>query len=119
MKRTIRKGVFETNSSSVHSLVFLSEEEMKKVRNNSAFVDFWAERLVTKEMIEKDGIEVYIPDVCYHLLDRDGFMEKSADEQMKEIIDYLYSRELEQASYKHVTKSGETIYAYCEFGYSG
>ena len=31
MKKIIRKGTFETNSSSSHSLVFCTEEEYKKL----------------------------------------------------------------------------------------
>lgn len=51
MKREVRRGVFETNSSSVHSLTMCSGEEYKKWENGEVL--YWEEenKFGTKEEI--------------------------------------------------------------------
>lgn len=44
-----RIGVFETNSSSVHSMTIVSAEDYHKWENGELFYDTWNERLVDKE----------------------------------------------------------------------
>ena len=39
MKRQIRRGVFETNSSSTHSLTMCSEEEFEQWKNGKVLFD--------------------------------------------------------------------------------
>jgi len=41
MKRQIRRGVFETNSSSTHSLTMCSEEEFEQWKNGELLFDEW------------------------------------------------------------------------------
>lgn len=38
MKRQIRRGVYETNSSSTHSLTMCSEEEFEQWKNGELFL---------------------------------------------------------------------------------
>lgn len=54
MKRQIRQNVFETNSSSVHSLTICSEEDFKKWENGKLVYDTVNERLVplTNDILE-------------------------------------------------------------------
>ena len=47
MKRQIRRGVFETNSSSVHSLTMCSGEEYKKWENGEILYWKWGNRFGT------------------------------------------------------------------------
>lgn len=55
MKRQIRRGVFETNSSSVHSLTIVMEDEYKKWENGELIYDRWDDKLVpiTEEIKER------------------------------------------------------------------
>ena len=54
----IRKNVFETNSSSTHSLVVCSKEEWEALKNNELFIDvFAAEKNETKLVPESTLIE--------------------------------------------------------------
>lgn len=55
MKRQIRRGVFETNSSSVHSLTIVMEDEYKKWENGELIYDRCNDKLVpvTEEIKEK------------------------------------------------------------------
>lgn len=42
----IRQNIFETNSSSVHTLVICTEDEFKKFNNDELCVDDWNDTLV-------------------------------------------------------------------------
>jgi len=62
MKKQIRYGVFETNSSSVHSLTIVSKEEFERFKNGEMVLDRWGERLVeapTKTETDYDEYETY------------------------------------------------------------
>ena len=49
MKKTIRFGVWETNSSSVHNFCICTEEEFKKWEDGELFYDDYKEELTKKE----------------------------------------------------------------------
>lgn len=53
MKTQIRRSIFETNSSSVHSITMVSGSEYDKWKNGELLYDKDTETLVTKEEIEK------------------------------------------------------------------
>lgn len=54
MKQQVRMGVFETNSSSTHTLSLYNKKEWDKLRNrNDAWLDFYGKReIITREQIE-------------------------------------------------------------------
>ncbi len=54
MKRTIRFGTFETNSSSVHSLVMCSKQEYNLFRNGDLLLDRDYDELVPKIAVDAD-----------------------------------------------------------------
>ena len=54
MKRQIRRGVFETNSSSTHSLTICTEEEFNKWKNGELLFDKWHAELVKKVNLTKE-----------------------------------------------------------------
>ena len=43
----IRYGVFETNSSSVHSLIMCSDNEYQKFVDNELLYDYWNDCFIT------------------------------------------------------------------------
>lgn len=53
MKTQIRRSIFETNSSSVHSITMVSGSEYDKWKNGELLYYKDTENLVTKEEIEK------------------------------------------------------------------
>lgn len=53
MKIQIRRSIFETNSSSVHSITMVSGSEYEKWKNGELLYDRLNRKLVTKEEIEK------------------------------------------------------------------
>ncbi len=54
MKRQVRRGVFETNSSSVHSLTIVAENEYDKWKNGELYFDKWNKCFTTEEELLKD-----------------------------------------------------------------
>ena len=46
MKRQIRRGVFETNSSSVHSITMCMQSDYEKWENGEFIYDRWGDALV-------------------------------------------------------------------------
>ena len=53
MKKTIRLGTFETNSSSAHSLIVLTPEDYEKWRNGEILYDGRTGGFVSEEEAEK------------------------------------------------------------------
>jgi hypothetical protein len=54
MKKQIRRGVFETNSSSVHSITMCSQDEYSKWVNGDLIFDKDSENFITKEEAIKE-----------------------------------------------------------------
>ena len=46
MKIKIRRNVFETNSSSVHSLTFCTDSEFEQWRCGKLIFDYWEDKLI-------------------------------------------------------------------------
>ena len=58
MKEVTRRGVFETNSSSVHSITMCSDDEYNKWKKGELYFDRCAEEFVeSTEKIEKEREE--------------------------------------------------------------
>lgn len=91
MKRQIRQGVFETNSSSVHSLTMCSKEEYERWENGELLFDRWGHKFI---------------DVNSHEVDEDCYTEKR----------YWDNTDYETFYEEYTTPSGETVVA---FGYYG
>ena len=94
MKISIRRGVFETNSSSTHTITMCSEEEYNKWKNGELVFDRWQEELVEpKEDNKYHEYQTY-----------DEFWED-------EFLEGFYE--------KYTTNSGEKVIAFGLYGYDG
>ena len=98
MKIQIRKNVFETNSSSTHSLTFASDDEYNGWKNGTYIFDTDNQELVLKSSISPD------------VLERDNWMYKSYD-------DYFEDYDLDSYDRTYTTNSGEVIHAFGKYGY--
>ena len=58
-KKQVRIGVFETNSSSTHSITICTPEELKKL-NEKDFTDLSPELLESWESMNETDLETYI-----------------------------------------------------------
>lgn len=59
--KKIRQNVFETNSSSVHSLIICTDEEYEKLNNNKLYINNF-EEFITSEEYKKILIDFYLED---------------------------------------------------------
>ena len=96
MKRQIRIGVFETNSSMCHALSMCTEEEFEKWKNGDIWWDRWEE-----EFVPVDN------NMNYNDRQDEGYTTYGEFQELE------YEEIFEK---KYVTPSGETVVA---FGYAG
>ena len=108
--KVIRRGVFETNSSSTHSITMCTKEDYDKWENGELLLNKWDECFITRE------------EAIIKL--RNDYKDLS-DDELNDILDeedwYSYKRFWDDCEYEtfkntYKTKSGEEIIA---FGYYG
>lgn len=119
MKKTIRKGVFETNSSSTHSITICTSEEYKKFLNGELYVDYNG-HLYTLEQIEakyekdnREWKEKYGQNYANNI---EHYMELAGFYDYQKWEDYDY---LEEYKESYTTPNGEEIVAFGKYGYDG
>lgn len=104
MKIQVRQGVFETNSSSVHTITMVNESDYEKWKNGELLYDRYVEGLVPLNEIEN-------PDE-YDEDNSDNYKRYLTE---KEFFSWDYI-EYETYSNSFTTPSGDTVIA---FGYYG
>lgn len=121
MKRQIRRGVFETNSSSVHSITMCSGKDYEKWENGEVL--FWEDKnkFSTKEEIieEMKTMTWYDGSLRYpntNWDDEDEVDEIFSDERIKTCEDYFDDEYFETYEKTYITPDGEKVVA---FGYYG
>lgn len=93
---SIRKNVFETNSSSTHSICICTEEDFNKWKNDEKLWDYYGDKLVDVNEVPKE--------------DRDTWDFRSYDyeDDCKEWYDVHF-----------ITPSGDKMIAFGLYGYDG
>lgn len=101
MKKTTRIGVFETNSSSTHSLVMCSKEQFELWKKGKLGFNCATWTLCNKDEFEKYRAEhEYVGD--------------------SDFVSYEeYGSDLEWFEEEHTTPGGETVVAFGCFGWDG
>lgn len=128
MKIQIRRSVFETNSSSVHSITMCSKDDFEKWKNNSDY--YFLHRygkpdiIGTKEEIinllkaktYKDGTPVYSHTDWDN---EDSIDELFSDEEIFTFDNYFdkYNEYFETFIENYITPKGENIIAFGYYGY--
>lgn len=103
MKLQIRTGLFETNSSSTHSLTMCTKDDYEAFKRGDKLYDYWDGRLVDANNLE---LELDEDDV-----DNDG--RYYTFERFEEDILNNYEEDM---YHEFITPLGETVVA---FGYAG
>lgn len=135
MKRQIRRGVFETNSSSVHSLTICDADTFKKWENGELLFDKWRDKFIkpTAELddIQKESAkELYAKKMGTYWKNWGELNEEEKEnwyheyamshglisEDAKNYEEYFDNEDYETYSKEYTTKSGDRIVA---FGYYG
>lgn len=102
MKVSVRRCLFETNSSSVHSITMCSKSDYDKWVNGELYYDRWSDKLVpNSDEIQKDRKENEC-DTDY--LTRDEFFD----------CDYLQYEKFEKTT---TTEHGDEVVAFGYYGY--
>lgn len=111
MKIQIRRGVFETNSSSVHSITMCSDSEFSKWENGEVL--FWGleDKFATKEEIIEEFKENY-PDEDW--ADEALIDETFSDDEIKTFEEFFENEYYETFTEEYITPNGEKVIA---FGY--
>jgi hypothetical protein len=122
MKRQIRRGVFETNSSSTHSITMCSGEEYDKWCSGNLL--FWVgkKKFGTKEDIIEELKELtrwdnslMYPDVNW---DDDSVVADIFDsEEIQTSGEFFDDEYLETFEETYHTSNGEEVVAFGKFGY--
>lgn len=114
--KVIRAGVFETNSSSTHSLCICTQEEFDAWKKGQLYYDYWHDTLIA----EKD-----IPMEERELIHLDEDAEENED-KYDEITDakssyqtFGYEESLVWYDKKFTTPSGDKMVAFGWYGYDG
>ena len=70
----IRQNIFETNSSSIHTLVICTEEEFKKFNNDELCLNYWTDKLVPFSEMDNSG-KFMTSEEFYEDTDMDHYLE--------------------------------------------
>lgn len=133
MKKQVRFGVFETNSSSTHSLVICDKETFDKWKSGELLFDRWEEKFKEGYQLtdkDKKDAEEYYDDnkekfwKNWEDLDneeKDEWYTKFAYENNlidEDLVSYdNYGNDLEYFEVHYTTKSGDEVVAFGEYGY--
>jgi hypothetical protein len=130
-----RRGVFETNSSSTHSVTIVEDSDYEKwkngelfyIINEDKFVDKWEVKRIKQEKYGALVMDLYEDGETKGLIDAiqnkelEQYLEENYDKydlpvSYDEFFDYDFCNlELDEESY--TTKGGEKIYIICRYGY--
>lgn len=121
MKKQIRSGVFETNSSSVHSLTMCSADDYRKWENEDFLYWGCKEKFATKEEIIKElqNEKWYDGSLRYKNVnwdDEDEVNNIFNDEEIKTSEEFFDDDYFETFEQTYITPKGEEVVA---FGYYG
>lgn len=95
----IRHGVFETNSSSVHSLTVCTQSEMQQWKNGKMVYDMYREKLVSATVVTAEDPERYF--------------------DIQAFSDYVDRHCFEEFEEECEMSNGETIIVFGYHGYDG
>lgn len=124
--KTIRANTFETNSSSTHSMIILTEEEYDKLESGELYLN--DDEIITKEEAEKIFLKSMNEDK--YIYDNDLSFEENIKNYLDEFDYYSYDfpqsletwkedNELEFDINKYVSPSGDKLKIICKYGYNG
>ena len=119
---SIRRNVFETNSSSTHSLTMCSETEYEKWKKGELLFHKYDEEFVTKEEFLKIYQEIM-----------KKYFEKYPDDTEEDFKDYMgdndyltydefwdyFTSDYETFQTSYTTKNGEKVISFGYYGYDG
>lgn len=124
MKRQIRHGVFETNSSSTHSLAMCSNDEFEKWSRGEVL--YWGDKdkFAAREEIMAElrtmryswNNKLIYGDVDWD--DEDAVYDVFCDERIKTYNDFFDDYDYNTYAHSYTTPGGEKVIAFGYYGYN-
>jgi len=114
MAISIRRGVFETNSSSTHSMTMCAAEDYEAWKQGKMYFDSRNDKFLTMDDILEKFTDLNLPSY-----------RKTIDDVLKDHDIFSYEgyfeneSELEDFSGTFTTKGGEKVMAFGKYGYNG
>lgn len=116
MKRQIRYGVFETNSSSTHSMTIFTEEQYDLFHKGELYLNRWHEKdlpeFCTAEMLREH----------YPFTEKEKEWFETEEEYWYDCgfqTEYFEDEYLETDTTYYTTPGGEKLVMVCKYGYDG
>ena len=110
----VRKNVFETNSSSTHSLVMAVKSDFDKWEKGEVYYCEWA---------WSDLKDKFESGKFYPVEEVDAYYEAKGEERDIDCFvtyeDFCENEYLEVSEYSYTTPGGETVCAVAKYGYDG
>lgn len=131
MKRQIRRGVFETNSSSTHSLTMMLKTDYERWENEGLLLYTGSGRCWKDKSIAPKNNNLYTKEEVINFIKSGKYYQETdfatmSDEELREYFkeaDFEYSDDsnddLEGFYEEFTTPSGDTVVAFGEYGYEG
>lgn len=129
MKRQIRRNVFETNSSSTHTLTICSKSDFEKWKRGELLLDEWSDKFIDVEEVSEKDLESYYNSIKkpyyknYKDLNDDERKSIKNEYMKREVSGTTYNdwRDdgyLETYSQDYKTENGDEIVAFGKYGYN-
>lgn len=136
--RHVRNGVFETNSSSTHSLTICTEEEFKKWKSGELLFDDWndcfADAVTLTPQDKEDARNYYLSNKGSYWKDWEQLSEEEIEswyvsysnkylrkrnyDNLQTYKEWIENYDLEKFEYSYTTPSGDKIVAFGKYGYN-
>lgn len=121
----VRKNVFETNSSSTHTMVMCIDSDYDKWVKGKVYYCSWFPYKADKSLEKESNFytEEEARAVCesagipFDPIEEDDYNERT--DHFMTYDEFCDTEYLEVDESKYVTPAGETIHAVCKFGYDG
>ena len=119
--KLIRRGTFETNSSSTHSITMCKESDFDKWKNGEMYWDRWNESLVSKEEVEKEMAKLKEEFISEHPdYDKDDIdWEEQLEDYLNSDKEYYTYEEFNNYDYIEYETFEDSYDGIVAFGYYG
>lgn len=119
--KLVRRGTFETNSSSTHSITMCKESDFDKWKNGEMYWDRWDEKLVSKEEVEKEMAKLKEEFISEHPdYDKDDIdWEEQLEDYLNSDKEYYTYEEFNNYDYIEYETFEDSYDGVVAFGYYG
>lgn len=116
--KQVRQGLFETNSSSTHSMTIVPKKEFEEWIDGKAVFDYWEDEIISLEKLRKNNFDSRCKyDSCEECLQENNHC--CNDSKYKTYNGYYDDLYMESYERKYKTENGDEIVIFGYYGYDG